>query len=866
MNFSTELKEKKEKLTIKFLKRKSPVFLNQNTALIDEYFEKSFARSIIGPQLTASHNPFAIIALGGYGRGEQCVHSDIDILFLFEKEIPDKAAELIREIIYPLWDIGMEVGHATRTIKDCIDLSGEDLEIMTSLLDARLICGMSNIYFNFHEKFRERVVTSQSKKLTGWLVDRSNERQNKSGDSTYLLEPDLKNGQGGLRDYHTMLWLARIKSDLLRKEEFETFGYLSKEEYKYFSESLIYIWNVRNRLHYFSNRKCDQLHHEYQEDIANSLKIKKKNGQQPVEVFLGELHEKMGIIKQHHLILVSEMSKRKKFNFRVNLMKRSKVENILISKGMLSFKSREAIPENPELLMEIFSESSRLKIPIDLESKRLIKEFGHLVKKFANSKKIIKSFEHILVMSPSVYNVLNEMLNTHFLVHLIPEFKGIVNRIQYSQYHVFPVDKHTLKTVFAIKQFSNPKSRYYNELCASIYKNLKSRKLVLWAALLHDIGKGLDGDKHAESGAVVVNTILKRINMKSSNIETVTFLVKEHLLLVNIATRRDLSLEETIVSCARKMKNSEYLNMLYLLTVADSMATGPKAWNDWTGTLFKELFKKTDDMLIKGKMSWEKQNRILKRKKLNIINSENSGFSREEFEAHFETISPRYLLSATEKEIIEHFKFFSSLKDQPIVWELKKEEGSDTRIFTVCAKDKPGLFSEISGVFTLNDINILDVQVYSWREDIAFDIFKLSPPKDLIFEDEKWERVGKHLVEVIENNIEILPLLQKKNLRMQESSSLPVKTREQKIVIDNKSSAFFTIIEVFSYDFPGLLFVITDTLLNLKIDIRVAKIATKVDQVLDIFYVRNFEGGKIESEERLSEIKESVLKKIEYKN
>ncbi|MGD8712914.1 MAG: DUF294 nucleotidyltransferase-like domain-containing protein, partial [Desulfobacterales bacterium] len=268
---SGRLQKKTESLVAGLLRGKEPDFLRQHARILDDYFRQAFETSLVGPRMDIRKNPYAIVALGGYGREEQCIHSDVDLLFLFKKNVPVEAENLIQEMVYPLWDIGLDVGYATRSLKECITLAGKDFEVLTPILDARFICGWSLIYSDLMDQLREKVILKKSRPIITWLVQKNELRHQYFGDSAYLLEPNLKEGQGGLRDYHTMLWIARIEFDIRQPRDLEYFGLLSHEEFQTLNRSLAFIWKVRNRIHWFCGRKCDQLHFENQIKLAQTF-------------------------------------------------------------------------------------------------------------------------------------------------------------------------------------------------------------------------------------------------------------------------------------------------------------------------------------------------------------------------------------------------------------------------------------------------------------------------------------------------------------------------------------------------------------------------------------------------------------------
>ena len=841
------LKKKRRELIHSLLEGKAHAFLIEHTRIFDEYFRNRFETSKVGPRIDIINNPYAIVALGGYGREEQCIHSDVDLLFLFKKNIPDKAEELIREIVYPMWDINLEVGYAIRSMNECLSLAEKDFDVLTPLLDARFVCGRSLLYTELMEEMREKIIVERSHRIIEWLVERNRKRHVYFGDSTYLLEPNLKEGQGGLRDYHTMLWVAHIKFGIKQLKNFEYDGFLSHDEYRALTHALTFIWNVRNRLHALAGRKCDQLCFEDQVKLANRLKYKKENGQQPVERFLGELHGKMEFVKQQLLIFLHEMGYAKKGRRLGKRVPTTRFQGLKVRGEMLNFSSADAVRQTPALLMDIFEESARLKLPLSVEARRLVKKNLYLVDdEFRNFDTAIRSFERVLITSPPAFDILSEMLSTGFLWEFIPEFKGIANRIQYDEYHVYPVDRHLLRTVQTLKGFGSSGDKDTPPLCKDIYKELKDRKLLLWATLLHDIGKGKPGKNHALKGAKIARALFTKRGFQPNEVDTISFLVQEHLLLMNTATRRDINDEETALLCARKVKDVTRLKMLYLLTASDAISTGPKAWTDWSSVLLRDLFLKVMRILEKGELASHEAVEQVEKKKKKIFRSMKQLQISGEFKGLSNVMSPRYLLYTPANEILEHIQLYKSLDRADFVWNIAKTSDANTRRVNICAKDRPGLFSKIAGNFTLNNFDILSTQVYTWRNHIALDIFEVKAPLDEIFETDKWVRARKSLSAALSGRLDLASALGKKTLS---SRSIAPRTsgKPNNVVVDNTSSSFFTIIEVFTYDFPGLLFCIADAIFRCRLDIWIAKIATNVDQVVDVFYVRDFDGQPVDS-------------------
>ena len=855
---SEALVRSRENLISSFLKGNEPHFMGANAMLLDRYFQECFENSKIGPDLNITKNPYAIIALGGYGRKEQCLFSDVDLLILFEKKVLDKVEELVREMVYPLWDIGLDVGHATRSVKECIGLAKKDIAVLTSLLDARFICGMSNVYMSLIDQLRQKIINGKAGRIIQWLVEGNNKRHEYFGDSTYRLEPNIKEGVGGLRDYHTMLWIGRIRSNIKQPRDLEYEGFLSHDEFGRLENALSFIFDVRSRLHHLTGRKSDRLHFEYQIKLAQAMKFISKGGQQPVERFLGRLHGEMDYVKQLYGVFLYELGYQNPNSRKKKETRQTRVENLEINRGMINFVYPEKILQNPALLLEIFKESDRYKLPLSAEAKRLVREFSPLIEKeFRSKEKTLRLFERILVYANPEYDALDEMLDAGVLEKLIPEFKKIVNRIQFDEYHLYPVDKHSIHTVRTLQKWRMLGKDAGESFCGEVYTELKKKNLIHWAALLHDIGKGNPEGDHSNGGAEMVPRILNRFDFTAEDIQTVSFLVREHLFLIKIATRRDINDEETCIFCARHIKDTERLKMLYLLAAADSISTGPNAWNEWTSHLLRNLFLRVLKILEKGELATDEAVLLVEEKKARIYEAAAASGYQKGIETLVQIMSPRYLLYVPVEDIAAHMRLYENLGENDFVWDIKGMGDSETRTVTVCAKDAPGLFSKIAGTFTLNGIDILNAQVFTWRNNTALDIFEVEPPPDPMFEAERWQRAQRNLQAVLNQKLDLSPALKEK-MKTYRPAATPVGKRPVKVRLDNESSSFFTIVEVFANDYLGLLYDITDALFRMGLDVWVSKIATKVDQVVDVFYVRDFDGQKVDSLEQEERIKAAL--------
>ena len=396
-----------------------------------------------------------------------------------------------------------------------------------------------------------------------------------------------------------------------------------------------------------------------------------------------------------------------------------------------------------------------------------------------------------------------------------------------------------------------------DDLCGELYRELPDKRPLLWAGLLHDIGKGDSDADHSETGAEIAARVLQRFGYSEADKDTVSFLVREHLLLLKTATRRDLEVEETAVCCARKIKSPLRLKMLYLLTLGDLIATGPRAWNEWTATLLRDLFFKTRSVLEKGELATQDAAALVREKTADILKADPSLRHDVDLEGLFHVMSPRYLVYVPANEIQEHIRLYKNLGGRPFRWKIAADSASNTRTVAVCGKDMPGFFSKIAGALALNRIHVLDAQVYTWRNNIALNIFTVTPPPDPIFEKERWDRTEKDLTHALSGELDLRDAVETQ-VSCNPFPGSPAWESPNHINIDNTSSGFFTIIEIFTCDVPGLLFRLTDTLFQCRLDIWSAQVSTRVDQVVDVFYVRDFDGQKVDAPEQVAHIHAAV--------
>jgi [protein-PII] uridylyltransferase len=847
-----ELKASRAELAARFTRGEiRETFQESHAEIMDQYFRRSLQESAVGKRLFRTKKPFAFVAVGGYGRKELFFHSDVDIMFLFNGKVPQLAKELAVEVLYPLWDLGLDLGHAVRGIKDCLTLAGRDFEVLASMLDARFICGESPLFLSLVEQLRDKTLSRKTTAFARWLADKDALRMETFGDASYLLEPNLKEGIGGLRDHHHILWLAKAISHLLAPRDLEYEGIFTHQEFQDLQESTRFVGLVRNHLHRLSERRNERLFFDYQERIAAILGFKDHGNELAVEGFLGRLHTHMATVKSLHRSFVLA-------HIEPNLGGSKRAEE----DREVSIDSATSILRDPLVMMDAFRESCRRRMPLALETKRLIREFRYLVDEtFRRSERAVKGF--LLVLNdPNAFDALDQMLEVGFLGAFFPEFESIQNRVQYDNYHLYPVGRHSLQTLRHLKRLHREK----DILLLAAFSDLKDPEPLFLASLLHDIGK--TGKDHAEKGMQLTRGILKRMGYDKAGTEDVLFLVRRHLLLAETASRRDLNDEKIIVQCAATVGSIDRLKMLYLLTWADGRATGPRAWNDWVENLVQELFFKILHTLERGELATPDASRKV-RQTLRKVRDELEGrIEPSDLDPIFEAMSPRYLLERKPKEIVRHILEARRLRDssgiQPLeAFSLEGKESfpQGTIEVTFLGKDRPGLFADLAGVMALNNINILSAHIYTWRDGTAADIFTVTRPLDPMRSPDIWARIKKDLEKTFSGAVNLSERLREK--AQPSLISLERKWHWQpEVRIDNEASDFFTLVEVFAEDRIGLLHQITRALFHLGLDIGIAKIATKKGRVADIFYVRDLSAEKIMDADRVQKIEKTLVAEL----
>ncbi len=807
----------------------------------------------------------SLVAIGGYGRGELNPYSDLDLMFLYSGKDSKRVEEVANRLLYFLWDLRLDVGYSVRTLPDCLEMAGNDATVKTALLDARLLIGSEPLFRELKKLMVTQVLAKRSDAFITEKLQELKGRREKYGSSVYILEPNIKEGEGCLRDLHAAMWVAKIKYKVDEPRELVIKGVLSEEELGVYLSSLNYLWRIRNELHYLAGRKNDQLTFDAQISLARFFGYEDRGSTLAVEHFMQDFYLHANRVEHFSSVLIAKCSQREEGARKIlgYFTRRPVGEGFYVMKGELVVPDESVIVKDPIRLIRIFELAQKQGVAISLATKGLIRENLDLVNdKFRRSKEANASFFNILQSEKGVASTLQQMHHLGFLNRFLPEFERIYCKVQHDVYHIYTVDTHTLFAVDEIAKLWRGEHREALPLLTQLAMEVDKRWLLLLAVLLHDVGKG-SGGGHAEIGADLSRTIARRMGLSKEDGDRLQFLVRNHLLLAHIAQRRDLHDERMIIQFARQMEKSENLKMLYLLTYADIKAVGPEVWTDWKGLLLQELYEKAFQVLERGDFKLEASGDRVRRVKRAIFDLLSDDYQAQLIKDELQSLSTRHLLSYGSEVIAGHVRTLLSLTDNQLVLKLSHETDRGYTNCTVCTYDEPGLFSMITGVMAANGMNILGAQIHTNSNEKVLDILQVNSPQGFVITDEgRWTRLETDLRQVLAGEVRVDALVAKRH-RPSILTDKAKPTVPARVDIDNEVSSDYTVIDIYAHDKVGLLYSITSTLTRLGLYIGVSKISTKVDQVADVFYVKDIFGQKVTDPVKLEEISRELLASID---
>jgi [protein-PII] uridylyltransferase len=794
--------------------------------------------------LVPNERGWAFVAVGGFGRGELSFASDIDLLFLYHRRLPSFLEDLIRDLVYGLWDAEFEVGHVVTSVSGLRGLMREDFSAETTYLETRFIAGDPGFYADWRRALLKDYGRQRRRRFLDSLLRYCRGRLAQYGESSYLLEPHLKEGIGGLRDLHVARWAAMV---FLGDGAFESMvreRWLSPEECHWLEQAQDFLWRVRLQLHGLVGRRQDQLLLGDQEPIALRLGFVDGTEGSAVEAFMRLYYRHTARIRRVTAFLMEKLQSEYGGGRKRKRRDRILPGPFLLEGEHLRFLEPDMIAKRPGILMQFFWQAAQSRAHFHHETGQLIREnLRHFTPEWCEHPEVLAQFFEILTHPEMAFPVLKVMMETGFLEAFLPEFAHVRYRVQHDVYHLYTVDEHLLRTVRELHRLNTHEDEGpLKPALAALFADLKHPRVLYLAALIHDIGKGF-GKNHAERGAEMAREMAGRFHLSGEESDLLVYLVRRHLLLAETALKRDLSDEKPVVRCAAEVEDRERLRMLYLLTIADSMATGPGAWNTWRASLLRELYLKVDRILRRGELRMEDVRvRVaeIQRAVLALIadTTERSRVSR-----WLDALSFRYLLSQPADAVVRHYRMEQELRKTSLVLDARPLEGEMWEVSIAC-QDRPGLFALITGVLWVHGLNVLAADIFTRRWGVALDVLRVESLPDPLHTEEIWEKIRGDLAAALAD--------QKHMERLAARESRPslirkrcVPTKKDRVVIDEDASDFYTVIEVYTWDRPGVLHAITRTLYEMDLSIQIAKIATPGAQVVDVFYVTDLEGNKI---------------------
>ncbi len=799
----------------------------------------------------------SLLALGGYGREELSPHSDLDLLVL---QGPGAVlTSLVEKILYPLWDAGLDVQCVARTPEENLCIAREDSRSRTSLLEARFLEGARGLAAGYEHLVLEQEIFGRGVRpfVEGKLAEME-ARHERYGSTVYLLEPNVKEGPGGLRDIHTAFWVAKVRFKARSIHELLERGAVPPGELAALQEAREFLLRVRNHLHFLAGRREDRLTYEFQDEAAPFFGYPDDGAIPGVELFLQAYYECANrvthftgaVLRRATAGLIPQPRSR-------SIGAREVVPGVRVHRGEI-YLSSAGVEKRPLAMLEAFEVAQTHDVDLSPEALEVIRENLHRVDdRFRRDPSAVNLFLKILRHPRRVATTLLRMHDVRFLDRFIPEFSRIFCRVQRELNHSFPVDVHSL---FAVQELRRIARGEYGEefpLLTSLSRELERPDILYLAALLHDVGKGEGGGAHAERGAEIALAVGERMGLDPGDREDLVFLVDKHLLLSHTAQGRDLHDEDLIRNFAQEVGGAERLRMLYLLTVADIRAVGPGAWTAWKDLLFRELYEKALRVLesdggMDRKLARERVEAV--RDRLRRLLAQEATAEVEEFLSGVE--HPQYLLANPLDALARHFAAFRERGDEPVISFRPVAAQGYTEVLLV-ARDRPGLFARIAGLLAAHRINVLSAVLNTREDGWVVDCLHVSGPAGEVLEESRRDRWTRDVEDVLAGR---KTLEQALGERLRPRRGLPrrrpaVPTR---IRVDQEASKRFTVVDLQTADRVGLLYDVARTLAGQGLNLRLAKIATTLEQVSDSFYVETAEGGKLLDPARVAALEQAL--------
>ena len=824
--------------------------------------------------LYPSQNPseaerMAVVATGGYGRGLQAPGSDIDLLFVLPYKQTAWGESVAEAILYCLWDLGLKVGHATRSIDECIRQSKADMTIRTAILEARFLLGDRALFDEMIKRFDEEVVRGTAADFVGAKLVEREERHRRSGQSRYLVEPNVKDGKGGLRDLHTLFWIAKYVYRVREPSELIARGVFDRGEYQLFRQCENFLWSVRCHMHFLMGRAEERLSFDIQREIAVGLGYTEHPGLQDVERFMKHYFLVAKDVGDLTAIVCAELedSHAKSVPVLSRVMARlrpvrrrtlSESDDFIIEHNRILCARPNVFERDPVNLIRIFRLAQKHNVAFHPDAMRMLRRSLKLIDaKLREDEEANRLFLEILTSENDPETVLRRMNEAGVLGRFVPQFGKIVAMMQFNMYHHYTVDEHLLRCIGVLAEVERGGGNdtpLANEL---IHKLRPGSRAILYVALfLHDVAKGRPED-HSTAGARVARRLCPRFGFSAADTDLIAWLIEQHLVMSSVAQSRDLSDRKTIENFASIVQSTERLKLLTILTTADIKAVGPGVWNGWKSQLIRTLYYETEPVLTGGFSEVNRAQRVTAAQQ--EFREAMQAVPAEWLETYIAKQYPAYWLKVDLEHNVAHANFVRATEEaqKTLATMTRFDENRAVTELTLLAPDHPWLLSIIAGACAMAGANIVDAQIYTTTDGRALDTISISREFD---RDEDEERRAGRIADTIEKALRgQLRLPEMVGKRAVPKGRIRAFALETTVTINNQWSHRYTMVEITGLDRPGLLYEMTATISKLNLNIASAHVATFGERVVDVFYVTDLLGAQITSPTRQAAVKRALV-------
>ena len=819
---------------------------------------------VIGDVYRASNRSsgerLTVMAVGGYGRGEMAPHSDVDIAFLTPIKQTPWCEQVIEAMLYFLWDLGLKVGHSSRSLDDMVRMARSDLTIRTALLEGRYVWGDQPLYDEGQARFWAEVVQGTERQYVAEKLDERNERHKRLGDSRYLVEPNVKEGKGCLRDLHTLYWIGKYIHKVRRASELVDTGLLTAAEYRAFYKAENFFWAVRCHLHALTRRAEDRLTFDLQREVAARMHFTDRPGKRGVErfmqyfflqakvvgtltgVFLGQLDEQFAKKQPRGLLA----------GFRARARK---VKGYRVFGGKIEVPGDDWFRQDPVRLLEIFAVADAEHLELHPDAMRMANRDAKLIDAAVRKNPRANAlFLDLLTSRNDPETVLRWLNEAGVFGRFVPEFGRVNAQMQFDMYHHYTVDEHTIRAIGLLSRIEKGEMKAEHPLANGIIQKISSRRALYVAVMLHDIAKGRGGD-HSVLGADIARRLCPRLGLDEGETEAVAWLVRTHLTMSAVAFKRDLADYKTISDFVAVVGSLERLRLLTLLTIVDIRAVGPGVWNGWKRQLLHELHDAAEELIRLGHVRHGRTERIAAKKE---AVSARLGKEAALVEKFGKLLGDAYWIAEPDDIIAKNLMQLAAAKGASLNIATEYYAARGATLVTVLAADHPGLFYRIAGGIHLAGGNIIDARIHTARNGMAVDNFLVQDPLGRPFmEESQLARLRTMIEDALANRVKLVPQLAARPLARPRADAFEVAPR---VEFDNQASNRFTVVEVAARDRPALLNRLARALFEGKLIVHSAHIATYGERATDTFYVTDLLGEKITSPGRMKDVEKLLLK------